>query len=47
MAKDFPGLSKKVIMGIYDPIPDTYSKKLAQMIKKCLTVNIANRPTAD
>ena len=38
MAKDFPGLSKKVTAGSYDPISSIYSKKLASMIKKCLTV---------
>jgi hypothetical protein len=47
MAKDFPGLSKKVTLGYYDPIPQIYSKKLSMMIKRCLTVEIARRPTAD
>lgn len=45
MAKDFAGLSKKVISGYYDPISSMYSKKLSSMIRKCLTVDISRRPT--
>jgi hypothetical protein len=46
MAKDFPGLSKKVLAGYYDPISSTYSKKLSALIRRCLTVDQARRPTA-
>ena len=46
MAKDFPGLSKKVISGYYDPISSSFSKKLSQLIRKCLTVDQTRRPTA-
>lgn len=45
MAKDFPGLSKKVTSGYYDPISSMYSKKLGNMIRACLTVDIRKRPT--
>jgi NIMA (never in mitosis gene a)-related kinase 1/4/5 len=47
MAKDFPGLSRKVTAGYYDPISSLYSKKLQSMIKKCLTVEQTKRPTAE
>jgi NIMA (never in mitosis gene a)-related kinase len=47
MAKDFPGLSKKVTAGYYDPVSILYSKKLSNLIKRCLTVDICKRPTAD
>lgn len=46
LAKDFPGLSRKVTLGYYDPIPSTYSKKLADLIRKCLMVKMHERPTA-
>jgi hypothetical protein len=46
MAKDFPGLSRKITAGYYDPISSLYSKKLSQMIRKCLTIDISKRPTA-
>lgn len=46
MAKDFPGLSKKICLGYYDPLAQIYSKKLANMIKRCMTVDMTNRPTA-
>ena len=46
LAKDFPGLSKKVTSGYYDPIPSRYSKKLATLIRKCLTVDHMRRPSA-
>lgn len=38
MAKDFPGLMKRVTSGYYDPIPSRYSKKLATLIRRCLTI---------
>jgi len=47
MAKDFPGLSKKVTAGYYDPISVLYSKKLTSLIKRCLTVDMGKRPTAE
>ena len=47
MAKDFPGLSKKVTCGYYDPIPSRYSKKLATLIRRCLTVDHLKRPSAN
>lgn len=47
MAKDFPGLSRKVTAGYYDPVPQIYSKKLASLIKRCLTVDMYKRPTAE
>lgn len=46
IAKDFPGLSRKVTLGYYEPInPNSYSKKLIDMIKKCLMVKMNERPT--
>jgi NIMA (never in mitosis gene a)-related kinase len=45
LAKDFPGLSRKITLGYYEPIPSTYSKKLIDLIKKCLTVKTSDRPT--
>ena len=46
MAKDFPGLGKKVNAGYYDPIPSIYSKKLSSLIRKCLMVDTLRRPAA-
>ena len=46
MAKDFPSLSKAVMKGDYEPIPNIYSSRLATVIKKCLTVNTMMRPSA-
>lgn len=46
LAKDFPGLSRKVTLGYYDPIPSSYSKKLTDLIKRCLMVKMNERPTA-
>lgn len=46
LAKDFPGLSRKVTLGYYDPIPSAYSKKLGDLIKRCLNVRMGERPTA-
>jgi serine/threonine protein kinase len=45
LAKDFPGLSKKVVLGYYEPVPSSYSKKLADLIKRCLAVKMNDRPT--
>jgi hypothetical protein len=46
LAKDFPGLSRKVTLGYYDPIPSSYSKKLGELIRKCLMVKMHERPAA-
>lgn len=46
MAKDFPGLMKRVISGYYDPIPSRYSRKLSSLIRKCLTPDFIKRPSA-
>lgn len=46
MAKDFPGLMKRVTSGYYDPIPSKYSKKLGMLIRKCLTIDFSKRPSA-
>ena len=46
MAKDFPGLMKRVTAGYYDPIPSKYSKKLSMLIRRCLTVDFKKRPSA-
>lgn len=46
MAKDFPGLMKRVTSGYYDPIPSKYSKKLSTLIRRCLTIDHIKRPSA-
>lgn len=46
MAKDFPGLMKRVTSGYYDPISSRYSKKLSMLIRRCLTVDFRKRPSA-
>ena len=46
IAKDFPGLSRKVTLGYYEPISTSYSKKLSDLIKSCLQVKMQQRPTA-
>ena len=46
LAKDFPGLSRKVTLGYYEPISTSYSKKLSDLIKSCLQVKTHHRPTA-
>lgn len=46
MAKDFPGLMKRVTSGYYDPIPSKYSKKLGMLIRRCLTIDHLKRPSA-
>jgi len=46
MAKDFPGLMKRVTAGYYDPISSRYSKKLSALIRRCLTVDNKKRATA-
>ena len=44
-ANDMSGLAKKVIAGIYPPIPSTYSNELSTMVKSLLQVNPSARPT--
>lgn len=47
VAKDFPGLSRKVTLGYYEPISSAnYSKKLIDMIKRCLVVKMQDRSSA-
>jgi hypothetical protein len=46
MAKDFPGLMRRVTAGYYEPIPSKYSKKLALVIRRCLTLDHLKRPSA-
>jgi hypothetical protein len=36
-----------IYIGIYDPIPKTYSKELSQIIAWILQINPANRPNCD
>lgn len=47
IASNFPGLIRKVTAGHYDPVPQIYSKKLSNVIKRCLTVDMNKRPTAE
>ena len=44
-ATSMSGLSQKVIRGIYDPIPSTYSSELRNVVKACLQVNHKLRPS--
>lgn len=44
-AASLPMLSMKIIRGAYSPAPSCYSKEMHQMIKDCLNVNAAKRPT--
>lgn len=46
LANDFPGLSRKVTLGYYEPVSPLFSKKLSDLIKSCLQVKMQNRPTA-
>ena len=46
MANDFPGLSRKVTLGYYEPISSGYSKKLTDLIRSCLQVKMFQRPSA-
>jgi len=41
------GLSQKVQRGNFDPLPSTFSADLSQVIKSCLQVNPAKRPSCD
>jgi NIMA (never in mitosis gene a)-related kinase len=46
-ANSMQGLANKVTKGIFDPISSRYSADLHQMIKSCLQVNCAIRPSCD
>lgn len=46
-ANDMNGLYKRVLKGVYQKIPGTYSSDLAQMIKALLQVESSIRPTCD
>lgn len=46
-AEDMEGLYKKVIKGIYQKIPNTYSMELSNVIKGMLQVNASMRPSAE
>lgn len=37
-------LYKKILAGVYDPVPSCYSKELAEFIKNMLTMNQKTRP---
>jgi len=47
MAKDIQSLSRKVISGIFPPIPKTYSDNLSNLVKLLLQVEPSKRPNAD
>jgi len=47
MANDLPNLSKKIMTGIYPPIPKEYSPNLSNLIKSLLQLDPLKRPTAD
>jgi NIMA (never in mitosis gene a)-related kinase len=44
-ASDMNGLYKRIIAGKYTPIPSTYSKDLADVVKSCLNTIPRCRPT--
>lgn len=44
-AKDMRGLFKKVISGIYPPLPLTYSSQFVDILKSCLQLKPASRPS--
>lgn len=46
-ANDFPSLFRKIIVGQYDPIPSHYSKEMKNIIRKCLSVDDKQRPSAE
>lgn len=46
-AQDMQGLYKKVIRGVYPPLPSQYSPDLNNLIRTLLQVNPAMRPTCD
>ena len=46
-ATSMQGLANKVTRGVYDPISSRYTADLQQMLKSCLQVNPANRPSCE
>ena len=46
-AQSMAGLAQKVTKGVYERIPSHFSADLSQMIRSCLQVLPANRPTLD
>jgi NIMA (never in mitosis gene a)-related kinase len=46
-AEDMEGLMKTILTGKYDPIPNIYSKELAQFITQMLQLKPKNRPNCD
>jgi NIMA (never in mitosis gene a)-related kinase len=46
-ATSMAGLSQKVTRGTYTPIPNHFSKDLANIVKMCLQVKPSNRPLCD
>ena len=42
-ATNMEGLYKKVIKGVYDPLPKIYSSELSDIISFCLEVNPVKR----
>jgi NIMA (never in mitosis gene a)-related kinase len=46
-AANMNGLYHKVLKGVYDPIPSSYSFDLQMMIKNCLQVSQVARPTCE
>ena len=46
-AEDMEGLMKTVLIGKFNPIPNIYSKDLAQLIHQMLQLKPKNRPTPD
>lgn len=46
-AQSMQGLATKVMRGGYDRIPSQFSNDLNQMVKSCLQVSPASRPTCD
>ena len=46
-AEDMEGLMKSILTGKFTPIPNIYSKELAQLIKEMLQLKPKNRPNCD
>ena len=47
MANDMQGLMRRVIRGIFPPLPSCYSRDLTAFITSCLQVDPASRPSID
>jgi NIMA (never in mitosis gene a)-related kinase len=41
------GLSQKVTRGVYDPLPNYFSKDLSNAVKACLQIKPSNRPSCE